>query len=373
MRSVTNTPALPLRRRARAMVQRADLRAFLPDRGRPPTDRPAVGLVGFYGSGNYGDELFLEVFRQHLTVPIRLHTVLDPEREVATGAALRKRVRHSDVLVIGGGDLVIPWRPSRYWRDVFLQRPLFIAGVGVPAWREPVPEVVKQLTGFFGHPSVRSIAARDPESAAWIRERLAPAVPVIECPDLACALDLPPVTRPSDPPIFGVAVRHRSPPDDLSHVRQMCERARAMGYRLRRIVLATGPLRAVDLETTLSLGFDDSELITSDDLGVISRAIGECTLLASMKFHGVVVAAMYGVPSIILMPTTKTLRFAGRIGRPDLICAYSDPGLPDLITADPSPVPADLSSKLRADARDYLGWLRSRVLETASIGSRPAR
>lgn len=343
--------------------------SVLPDLGRHPTAKPDVGLVGFYGAGNYGDELFLEVFRSLLRAPLRLHPLLDLRPGRARHVPV-SRVRRMDAIVIGGGDLVVPWRRGSYWQRTFLERPVFIAGVGVPrnSLKKTSPAAVAQLREFFQGSNVRGISARDPESVAWIEQELQPSVSVQEIPDLVCALDLPPVDRPSGPPIFGVAVRNRKQADDLTHVQQMCRRAVELGYRLRRIVLATGPLRSSDMETTQRLGFADTELVATDDLDDISRAIGECSVFASMKFHGVVVATMYRVPSIVLMPSAKTTRFASRIGRTDGISSFNDPVLPDLVPSDPVPLPAALPAELRAPARDYLEELKLRILEVASNG-----
>src|SRR4029079_16745330 len=194
---------------------------------------------------------------------------------------------------------------------------------GVPLWRPAIPYVVTRLRGYFADPNLRYVATRDQESTDWIAETLRRPAPRVTAPDLVCALTLPAVERPSDPPIFGVAVRSRSHPDDLSHVRELCEKAAAMGYAARRIVLAPGNVRKRDLEATAGLDLPDTELISTDDLTEISRAIGECTVLATLKFHGVIAATMYGVPSIGLMPTTKTKNFLRSIGRLDLLSAYS--------------------------------------------------
>ena len=110
--------------------------------------------------------------------------------------------------VIGGGDLIVPWRSGdRYWSTDFLRRPVHVIGVGVPTWREPKPAAMRVLRGFLQHGSVRSITARDEESAAWIREHLEPRVPVAMAADLVFALTLPPVTRPDGPPKMSVG-RH---------------------------------------------------------------------------------------------------------------------------------------------------------------------
>jgi hypothetical protein len=357
-------PARFAKRFVRNQIRRVtsiDPLALLPPPRRAPGARTVVGLVGFYGFGNYGDELFREVYREHLGDAFELRSILDPARR-SIGQRLGSGVRESDAIVIGGGDIVIPWSSaSRYWERSYLRRPVFVAGVGVPTWREPIPYSVRRLELFFGSPSVRFIGTRDPESSGWIEENLRPRVPVATAPDLVCGLTLPSAVRPPGQPIFGVAVRSRSEPDDLSHVRALCERAMSLGYRVRRIVLATGNVRRRDLEATDGLGLPDTELISSDDLDVISRSIGECTAMASMKFHGVVVATMYGVPAIATMPTTKTRNFMRRIERQDLLSAYSSRDLPAFLTPDIAPIAHETRERLRADAVAHLADLRASI------------
>jgi polysaccharide pyruvyl transferase WcaK-like protein len=365
---VFRPPAGTVRRYLAAARRRVtDPLAYLPMPARRATSDPTVGLVGFYGWGNYGDELFREVFEQQLGDAMHLRTVLNPAPGRLRGRQLGPAVRASDALVIGGGDIVIPWSTSsRYWERVYVRRPVFVAGVGVPTFRAPAPHAVERLRTFFQHPSVRSIGARDSSSAEWIRQNLQPSAPVVTTPDLVCALRLPDVNRPSDPPIFGIAVRRRAKPDDLTHVRRLGERAQALGYRLRLLVLATGPTRARDLEATRDLGFADSELISTDSLDAITRAIGECTAMASMKFHGSLVGAMYGVPSFVLMPTAKNRYFMDDIGRRDLVAVYNDPDLPDRLTRDPEPIAATTRDRLRAGAETYLADLRRQILDVAA-------
>jgi polysaccharide pyruvyl transferase WcaK-like protein len=367
-------PESPFRliRRAAGAVGRvlADPASYLRDPGRPPTDQPRAGLVGFYGYGNYGDELFLEALTSSLGPTVDLAPLLGPPG--ARLPPLRRGVIDSDVVVIGGGDLVRPWAVTRYWRPILLRRPVFVAGVGVPTWGGTKPEAVDRMCTFFRHRNVRGIAARDKESAAWIRDNLEPKVPVTVTPDLVCSLDLPTVQRPAGPPIFGVSVRRRETPDDLTQVRRLCERAIAMGYRLRRIILATGRVRQHDIEATAALGFEDTELISSNDLDEISRAIGECTAFATMKFHGVVVATMYGVTPIAMMPSAKTRNFIADIGRPDLLTHFEAEDLPDHLLSEMTPVAQSVRDRLRDGAAAYLGDLRAEIVATAARGYDPA-
>jgi polysaccharide pyruvyl transferase WcaK-like protein len=364
---------LPLAGRARAAargalrrVTRVDPLAYVPRRRRPPGTPPGVGLVGFYGWGNFGDELFAEVFREHLEPDLALRSLVHPG-----GFSLAERlgagVRDSDAILIGGGDLVVPWGgSSRYWDRAYLRRPVFMSGLGVPLWRPPVPHVVARLALFFGHPNVRLIGVRDEESASWVRNHLGPSAPLVTTPDLVSALTFPAVQRPADAPVLGVAVRGGKTPDDLAHVRRLCRRALERGYRVRRIVLATGRTRAIDLRSVDALGLPDTELVASDDLAVISRAIGECTVFASMKFHGVIAAVMQGVTPLAMMPTTKNLNFLRAVDRADLLVPFTDPSLPDVLDRPLRPVDAADRDRLRDDSRAHLADLRARILEATA-------
>lgn len=359
----------PVRRTADAVVRAVrDPAPYLRDPGRAPTTRPHVGLAGFYGWGNYGDELFGTAFEQQLGPAMSLEPLILSDEEAARRPSLRRRVQATDAIIVGGGDLVVSWARTRYWRRVFLLRPVFLAGLGVPTWRKPTREGLGILRGFVRHPNVRSIGARDEASAGWIREQLEPTAPVRVAPDLVCAADLPPVTKPDGPPILGISVRQRETPDDLRQVRRLGERAIELGYRVRRIVLSTGPTRRADLAATAGLGLDDTELISTDDLDAISRAIGECAVLASMKFHGVVVATMYGVPALGLMPTAKTRRFLDDIGRSELLTSYSAEDLPDRLSRDLAPINRATIDRLRSGAVQALEGLRAEILDATARG-----
>ncbi len=349
-------------RAGRRAVTDFDPYAYLPESARDATARPVVGVVGFYGWGNYGDELFLKVFREYLEPAIALQTVLDPERRHQNGRLIGAAVRASDAMLIGGGDILNPARAhDAYWHRSYLRRPVFVAGVGVPTWATPVPSAIDRLRRFLRHESLRFLATRDDESSQWIRETIDPVVPVVTAADLVCALTLPVVARASDPPILGIVVRRRSTPDDLTQVRRLGQRAQEIGYRVRRIVLATGRTRVRDLEATAELGLPEAELVDSDDLTVLTSAIGECSVLASMKFHGVVVATMYGIPGLVLMPTAKNRNFMRRIDRPDLVAAYDAPDLGDRLEAGLERIPDDVTAGLRAEAASVMAQVRAGI------------
>jgi polysaccharide pyruvyl transferase WcaK-like protein len=351
-------PELPASRRDRASAAGSGTAAAI-------GGAPRVGLVGFYGPGNYGDELFLDVFRQHLGPAIDLRVIFDASTRPYFHRPVREAVREHDALVIGGGDLLVPWGlGDRYWLPDYLRRPVHIVGVGVPTWRPAKPAVVERLGRFVSHRSVRSIVARDEESAAWIRDHLRPRVDVETAADLVFALDLPPVDRPTDQPVLGINVRWREGGDDYRALRALADRGRDLGYRLRTIVLSTGRVRALDERAFAELAIDgpDVERVASDDLETLTRAIGECSMLASHKFHGTVVATAYGVPAISMSTTDKNRNLLRRLGRPELVCAFDDPVLPERLTRDPAPPDPAVRAGMRDAALTALEALRERLL-----------
>jgi polysaccharide pyruvyl transferase WcaK-like protein len=328
-----------------------------------------MGLVGFFGAGNYGDELFVEAFRQFLGGDLPLQTLLE-WRPSGSLRFVQGRLRETDAIVIGGGDLLIPWaRNDRYWRSEYLRRPVFVVGVGVPTWRREESAALERMRRFLCHPSVQMIVARDHESAEWIEQRMEPRVPVGAAADLVCALPFHEVEPPPGLPIIGVVTRHRpraaSPhgrQDDVSHVAALCRRAQERGYRVRQIILATGAVRAADRSVAGRLGVPDAELVESDDLSVLTNAIAECRLLATMKFHGAVVAWMSGVPAIALRTSDKNRNFFRRIGKPHLVRRFDDPRLPELLDAAEETISPAVRHELRADATEVLQNLRDRLL-----------
>jgi polysaccharide pyruvyl transferase WcaK-like protein len=324
--------------------------------------RPRVGLVGFYGPGNYGDELFLDVFRRYLGPVADVGVVFESATRPYFTRPVREVVRDHDAIVIGGGDLLVPWGlGDRYWLTDYLRRPVHVIGVGVPTWRAEKPAAVEALRAFMRHRNVRSITARDEESAAWIREHLRPRVDVASSADLVFALPLPAVQRPADPPILGIVVRWREGGDDYSAVRALADRGRELGYRLRTIVLSTGDVRARDEQALDQVGLDGVEQVASDDLEVLTRAIGECTMLASHKFHGTVVAVSYGIPSISMSITDKNRNLLRRLGRPDLLCAFDDPSLADRLENPPAPIDLTVRDEMAREATASLEALRDRI------------
>jgi len=341
--------------------------------------RRSVGIVGFFGHGNYGDELFLDVFHQYLGSDFNLTIIPDLESRPYFSRPVEEKVAEVDAIVMGGGDLVQRWNMDpRYFDLNYLKKPLYIAGVGVPVYQnsakhEEKPHIIARLRRFFGNANVRLIGMRDDFGANWIRTKLSPTAPVLSEPDIVCSLALPPVDKPAGLPILGIVTRQRrvDTPDDYSRLEELAEHAKRRGFRIRHIILGTGSVGERDLANAPALNVSDKELVHSDNLEDLTRAIGECTVLASMKFHGTVVATMYGVPSIVLVPTNKNRNFMERIGRSELVASHNSDKLVEIFGVNgPEPIAPSDVQMLRARSTAFMETLRDRLLsETRPAGT----
>ncbi|MCS5601566.1 MAG: hypothetical protein NZ734_05125, partial [Paracoccus sp.] len=103
------------------------------------------------------------------------------------------------------------------------------------------------------------------------------------------------------------------------------------------------------------------EVPYGENLDDISRAIGECSLVFSMKLHTTLAAVMYEVPTISLNPVVKARAFMRAAGCGDLVLAHDDRRLLALIETGVAPPPADNVARLRADASQTMRDLAQRL------------
>ncbi|WP_296665034.1 polysaccharide pyruvyl transferase family protein [Demequina sp.] len=336
---------------------------------RGEAKRP-LGIVGFFGHGNYGDELFLDVFHQHLGDRFELSIIPDLEAKPYFSRPVEEKVAEVDAILMGGGDLIQRWNTDpRYFDREYLTKPFFVAGVGVPIYEGSEKHlekehIIRRLQGFFRHPNVKFIGMRDDFGANWIRTKIQPTAPVVSEPDIVCSLDLPPATKPEGAPILGIVTRQRrvDTPDDYTRLIELAEHAKARGWRIRHIVLGTGSVGERDVANAEALAVEGKELVYTESLDELSVAIGECTALASMKFHGTVVATMYGVPSMVLIPTNKNVNFMERIGRGDLVAQYNSDRLLEIFGENgPEPIAAESVAMLRERSTALMQDVRARI------------
>lgn len=327
--------------------------------------RPRIGLTGSFGRGNYGDELYVRNYQHWLGPWADLFLLTGLPKPAYFREFGDASVDLMDAVVLGGGDLLCPYRPKidrDFINQTFLRRPLHVAGIGVERNRPDIdPTVLRRWQAFLTHANVRSITTRDPDSATWIGEHIRPRVPVGAHPDLVCALPLPPALRPKGPPIVGLVTRHIKHPKEYVLVAEVARHLSEQGWRVRHIIGGVGGHGAKDLENSHHLVVPGKEVMHSEDLDDISRALGECSLVLSMKLHTTLVAVMYGVPTVSVNPVVKARAFMHAAGCDDLVLGSNDPRLTALVAAGVPPPPRDRVSQLRNEAAEAMRVLSQRL------------
>ena len=328
-----------------------------------------IGAVGYFGWGNFGDELFLNAHARALSDRFQVQPVHDLLHEPYFSRPVAEMVGGFDGFLIGGGDLLNPLRVSTlYWRREYLRKPVFVYGIGVPDEpfrREPVLDVYRE---FLHHDNCKLVVARDVESYEWIRDNLGLDSKLAWYPDPVCALDLPDPDGKATGKILGVVMReHRSLEEDLSSVRRMVDEAKEKGYSIRHLVLANKGLGQADLKRARMIAKPDEEIHHSEDLHEMCRQISACSMIATIKFHGLVVATMYGVPAVAMSDTAKNRNFLRRIEREEMLCKYTDPQLDERIPHHPARIHSSVTLGLRHQAREGYALLR-RAVEDALTG-----
>ncbi|GGU27538.1 polysaccharide pyruvyl transferase family protein [Nocardioides albus] len=334
--------------------------------------KPVIGLAGFFGAGNYGDELFLSVYEQYFGDEFELRVLADNMTKPYYDRPLAEIVDEVDAILIGGGDILQPWQADpRYFNHKMLAKPVFVVGIGVPIYRNTQikPGIIEKHKRFLEHPNVRFIGVRDQPTADWILANISADLDILVAPDMVCSLELPPAEKPEGAPILGVVTRFRpnlDEPDDYSRVEEMAGKAMADGWRVRHLILGTMDVGRRDMANADDLDIPGKEVVYTESLDELTRSIGECTAFASMKFHGSVVATMYGVPSIVMIPTNKNRNFMKRIGLGANVSDFAAADLAERFADRVVPATDDVAG-LRTAADAHLRELRAEVKQALGL------
>lgn len=115
-----------------------------------------IGLVGYFGYGNYGDDIFLKIWRDLFGY--------ENTQVICPGDDLS----NIDKIIIGGGDLIHPsFLNNNYWKDEFFDKEVYIYGVSVPLQiRDVNIEVIAKYKQLFS--KAKYISVRDEASASWL-------------------------------------------------------------------------------------------------------------------------------------------------------------------------------------------------------------
>ncbi|WP_165784584.1 polysaccharide pyruvyl transferase family protein [Zhengella mangrovi] len=321
-----------------------------------------IGLVGYYGWGNYGDEYFRIIMRDQVFSDSEVTDVTGYPSKY-TPKESREMVDDKECIIIGGGDLVIPYFFSEaYWRDEYLRRPVYIHGVGVPRWGGYDEHVVLKMRKFFQHPNVKRVSARDIESRDWIEKHLQPRVPVVAEPDIVCSQLFEEQTPV--PGRFGIVLRHQPNPPHPEHLQMLITKAEERGLNPVFIILGTDNTMRDDFLHMVGLELGNTDILIRNSPEKLTEALLSCEKVASMKFHGCVVAMSCNRPTLSLSAADKFKSFYGMCNRSEWISPFKSPHFESALNSVLDAEKFEFPEQLRQDASMGLANLRQAVLSS---------
>ncbi|MEE2528801.1 polysaccharide pyruvyl transferase family protein [Pseudarthrobacter sp. J75] len=279
-----------------------------------------IGLVGFFGWGNFGDELFAEQWTRIFSQGARpVNDLLAKpyfSRSAATVAA------DFDALVIGGGDLIRTENISQlYWHRAWKTKSIVVSGIGVATESGHVrPDVMERLRSFLDEADVLKFSVRDADSQAWVQQNLAPRFRIDLVPDLGfAALGAQDMLAPvADVPTVGLVFNRKIQASDLRVRQQLVEMQQSGAIRLRQLVLARGVHRDMELAELLSSGVTE-EVETFESVADMAAGVAGCEYLLSAKFHGLVAALANGRMCWSLRETAKAKSLMKMLGLSEMV------------------------------------------------------
>lgn len=285
-----------------------------------------IGLVGYFGWGNFGDELFVETYKEIFEDAelVFFHT----PRGLKSN--LKELINSVDLIIIGGGDILIPWAKSwLYWNIKFLSKPVLVIGVGVPTWGSSEPNVLADYKRFLNHKNIRFISARDSDSAQFIVDNLTPQIPVHVYPDLTFIRKPRDFKKPKTLK-FGVALRAQ-PTIPESNLESLAKGIRGKNLPVEFIILGTKKTAIEDLSVFKHIETQGISIFQPESPLEAEKRIASYEGLVSMKFHGLVSSYQSRVPFFSLSGANKFKSFMSDTGNQSRQALWTDANMVQVI------------------------------------------
>lgn len=287
-----------------------------------------VTIVGYYGSGNLGDEAVLWAMLEHLREasgdleacvvsadPTRTEAVHGVPAVRRTDAfAVRRRFRACDVVCSGGGSLfqdVTSWRTPLFYawlHELAAGRPLVVYAQGVGPLRRPLSRWVTRRA----MDRAARVTVRDPESAEALRQ-----LGVRNPPEVVCdpTLGLVPGRVVAGGQALVACVRAWPGAWQEAVARAVGDVARERGLAVRVLCMHPELDAPVSVEVARALG---AEVLFPRRPQEALDALQEARAVVGMRLHALALAATAGVPFVGLSYDPKVRSLARALDQPYL-------------------------------------------------------
>jgi len=264
-----------------------------------------IGVIGYYGYGNAGDEVILDNLRAFLSP----HQVTPIPIGFDAAPACIDRLNRYDFLIFGGGGLmqrgpIAPFDTFDRWADN-LTTPFGVLGLGVeqPSARySPTIATLAERSTFF---VVRDLRSKD--LVAHPKVRVAPDVTFYR------PLQPPSAVRPQSGETYRCGVNLRSTDKDAA---EWIDSIRALPCTLRGVLLSSHPDYG-EWSTLKQLDPDSTEHFSP-------QVYAEIDLLIGAAFHSVVFAIQNCVPVIAINNSLKVQRLMQELGFDEFLLEWDE-------------------------------------------------
>jgi polysaccharide pyruvyl transferase CsaB len=330
-----------------------------------------VAILGYYGSGNLGDEAVLWAMLQHLQEasgdldarvvsadPARTEAVHGVKAVRRTDAfAVRRTFRACDVVCSGGGSLfqdVTSWRSPLFYawlHELVGARPLLVYAQGVGPLRRALSRWVTRRA----MDRAARVTVRDPESAETLRQ-----LGVRNPPEVVCdpTLGLVPDRVVAGGQALVACVRAWPGAWQEAVARAVGDVARERGLAVRVLCMHSELDAPVSVEVAQALG---AEVLFPRRPQEALDALQEARAVVGMRLHALALAAAAGVPFVGLSYDPKVESLARALDQPCLQVYGLRPG------------PLAHALRILLDDLSAGARLRGKVDRLRGLARRPAR
>jgi polysaccharide pyruvyl transferase WcaK-like protein len=281
-----------------------------------------IGITGYYGQGNFGDELFLETFKQ----VFHEHTVYPIVKHIDYFS--------SDSVIVGGGDLIIPYSYNdSYFPKGLIKLPTWVYGVGIVDFYPPETwpkEEVEKYREVITH--AKGLYVRDSNSVR-LAEHIKLNANIKKVPDIAFSYKQPnyPIIKNPNKKTIGVcSFSYDEFP--LEKIAKILSTLSPNEYTLSLIAVVDVRNRFSDLNTCLKLKEAILKLNPNADiviknyqyLDVTYSHIQNLDYLVSFKLHPSLVGIRNNVPTFCLSRLSKVKSLLQAFDLEDFFCDYQE-------------------------------------------------